>query len=392
MHEAVIDAGSSGTRIYLYEIIPGSYPLIKLVTQQEFAVTPSGKKEDGINNFIDPNQPELINQAGPEVITPLLNSIRPYLDRQKVKAQDVVINLFATAGMRYAERHFGSAAVKRLYNHVRQCIEENGFQAGEIRTSDGNSEEGLWTWINLNDMHRDIFQSSNLPLGVLEVGGSSAQFSFPIEDVENDDHTIHSVSINNRKFNVFSKTYLGLGQDDARKKMRENLGSTKSAVCYPRGFPASKDKGDTLDGYGHLRLDADGNYHFETCFSAYDDVIANIAQHSPLPNLYECTLDFVGIDAVYHALKFWNLQDTPSQLGKFIKFFNHDHLNFDSIHTNEYTQAQSANATYIHALLYGNHGILRKKPEQLVAAIPNKSTDGKLLTWTRGFLLEKHAR
>lgn len=392
MYEAVIDAGSSGTRIFLYEIDPGPYPSIKLVTQQEFSITPSGKKEDGLNNFIDPHDPELLNQACSEVIIPLLNSIYPYLAQQKIAAQDVVINLFATAGMRYAERHFGSAAVKQLYELIHQCILENGFQAGEIRTSDGNREEGLWSWINLNDMHRDIFQSDNPPLGVLEVGGSSAQFSFPVECETVDDQAVHLVSINNRHFQVFSKTYLGLGQDDARKKMRENLGSSSSAVCYPKGFPATSDKGDTLDGFGKLQLKADGNYQFEACFSAYDNIIANISTHSPLPNLHQCSFDFVGIDAIYHALKFWDLQDKPSQLGVFIESFDHDHIHFESIHTNEYTQAQSANATYIHALLYGNNGILRKNPEKLISAIPNKSSDGKLLTWTRGFLLEKHAK
>lgn len=391
LYEAVIDAGSSGTRIYLYQItLRTCYPEVKLVVQKEFSTTPSGKKEDGINNYIHPEQPELVHHVCDEVIEPLLNSLDPYLQDLGVSRADVIVNLFATAGMRYAERHFGSNAVIDLYRCIQDFVAQAGFRVGEIRTADGNSEEGIWTWVNLNDVHRDIFNTGSSPLGVIEVGGSSAQLSFPVDD-DRDDEDVYSIKINEREYRVYCKTYLGLGQDDARKMMRQSLGPLGSNVCFPRGFPSHCDFGDTLDGFGSLQLGCDGSYEFEACFDCYVKLIAEVTKDRPLPNIHAHAVDFVGIDGVFHALKFWNIQDTPTKLIEQIKNRVIDCNEFENIFENEYVQAQSANATYVHALLYGDHGLLRDHPQKMISALPNRTDDGKMLTWTRGFLLLKYA-
>ncbi|MDN3987888.1 hypothetical protein [Zwartia vadi] len=391
LYEAVIDAGSSGTRIYLYQItLDTSYPEVTLLAQNEFSTTPSGNKEDGINNYIHPTQPRLIDDVCGEVIEPLLNSLDPYLQELRIFRNDVVVNLFATAGMRYAERHFGSGAVGDLYRRVKDFVAQSGFKVGEIRTADGNSEEGIWTWVNLNDVHRNIFNSSTSPLGVIEVGGSSAQLSFPVGD-EQLFEDVYPIRINDREYRVFCKTYLGLGQDDARKMMRQSLGPVGSNVCFPKGFPSHCDLGDTLDGFGSLKLECDGGYDFDACIDCYVKLIADVTRDRPLPDIHKYPVEFVGIDGVFHALKFWNIQDNPTKLADQIKNRVIDCSDFENIFENEYVQAQSANATYIHALLFGVNGLLKDNPQKMISALPNSTDEGKTLTWTRGFLLLKYA-
>lgn len=389
--EVVIDAGSSGTRIFLYEVLPGNYPIVNLISEQEYSITPSGKKEDGLNNYVNPKNPELAQEACNEVLKPLLESVRKTLKEKGIECSSVIVNLFATAGMRYTENHFGSTIVNHFYEQLRNFIEDSGFRAGEIRTCNGNHEEGLWTWINLNDTHRDIFRSSNEPLGVVEVGGSSSQLSFPVSDALPDDDITHDVLINGKKFTVYCKTFLGLGQDDARKKMRTKLGPIDSSVCFPSGFPHEKDHGDVLDGVGELKLKQDGGYNYENCWNCYDSILSELSLSDPFPDINHIQFEFVGIDGVYHALKYWNIENNPTALTETVKDKIGNCDEFEDILNNEFVQAQTANATYISALLHGPNGLFSHNPKKIIGALPNKTNKGRLLTWTRGFLLVKYA-
>lgn len=389
-YHAVIDAGSSGTRLFLYEVTAGAYPLVELIAEFENSTMPNGEREDGINNFIDPLRPELANQVVPLIIVPLLKQTKGLLAGLDVKPAGVVIDLFATAGMRYTEQMYGPEVVNDFYRGIALGIAVEGFQAGQVRTCDGEHEEGLWTWINLNDLERDIFRTDSQPLGIVEVGGSSAQFSFPKSDRLIGIGSDRSVLINGRKFGVQCKTYLGLGQDDARKMMRIHL-SDKASVCFPKEFSPDHDIGDVLDGVGHYKLTVPGCYQFEDCDSAYESIIQRVDADNKLPDLSLADIDFVGTDAVYHATNYWKIADDPMQISQMILAHCSDSNKFPGIETNEFVQAQAANATYVRALLFGQRGLFSREPARLIRAVPNKAAGKTRLTWTRGYLLESYA-
>lgn len=244
-----------------------------------------------------------------------------------------------------------------------------------------------WTWINLNDLERDIFRTSNEPLGVLEVGGSSAQITYPNDDLALEGFVTTYVTINNRTFSVNSNTYLGLGQDDARKAMRVNFGNDANC-CFPKGFESNKDIGDTLDGVGHFRLTDNGNYSYSKCNAIYEEIIEKLGTTKRLPDLSKISIEFVATDAVYHATKFWEAHNDPRRLVNLIFENCHKLEAFPGIETNEFTQAQAANATYIQALLYGKDGLFRSNHALLSRALPSKYEGKTRLTWTRGYLMQ----
>ena len=394
---AVIDAGSSGTRLFLYEVERGPYPHVRLIAQIENPIMPNGEKEDGINNFVGSNHSHGAMNVVPLIIIPLLDKIKPLITSYNLTSHDVTVDLFGTAGMRYAEKMFGLDAIDEFYEQIRQGVLGAGFIAGEVRTSDGQREEGVWTWINLNDLERDIFRTENIPLGVVEVGGSSAQLSYPIlnsvKDILNMVNPPSSivVSINGRTHQVYSISYLGLGQDDARKAMRIRLGDS-SSWCFPKGFSAAKDAGDILDGVGHYRLTSDGDYQFDRCNQSYEDLIIQATLENAFPDLGTMGIDFVGTDAIYHATKYWEIEDNPTQLSSMILSKCLDLSMFPGIELNESIQSQAANATYVQALLYGSSGLFKNNPSALVRALPNRVNGAMRLSWTRGFLLQKYAQ
>lgn len=220
IYTAIFDAGSSGTRLSFYSVVPGSSPL-----QTFFAsVTPGNGgypiidkiatfdediagvvDDDGINDFLNGNG--AINPEGegvppgcpgttglgqldvePCVLQPLLtqldqavsdqNTIHPSLNLTK---SQIKVELFATAGMRTEDERNGgghtNAAIAQYYKQMKAYVAQWGYAVGEFKTINGNSEECVWTWVNLNDYYYNSFGGNTTvsptvlaPLGDFEVG------------------------------------------------------------------------------------------------------------------------------------------------------------------------------------------------------------------------------
>lgn len=270
LYTAIFDAGSSGTRLSFYKVIPGygSYPIIDKIGTYDDSL-PGVPDDDGINNFLNgngsidlsgaplpPGCPGTTNlgqlDVEPCVIQPLLtkldqavaalNVINPALN---LKQSDVRVELFATAGMRTEdERNGGSkttAEILEYYEQMKTYVAQWGYGTGEFKTINGNSEEGVWTWVNLNDYYFNSFGGNTTvsqfvqpPVGDFEVGGSSMQIAFPTNTTPSDAANVYLVAINGYTFNVYSKTFLGLGGDDTRKYVKAyNYSSNDGgAACY----------------------------------------------------------------------------------------------------------------------------------------------------------------
>lgn len=257
IYTAVIDAGSSGTRINFYKITnPSGYPQVTLLDNQKF-------DDNGINDFlaskgtINPAAwtarpstglaPGYVatgctmtasttnggpSQVSPCVIQPLLDSMSGAMTTAGVAANQVKVELFATAGMRTMSQFNGGSytdsEIENFYQIMKSYTQNTkGFTVGDFVTSNGNSQEGVWTWVNLNDQYYNAFGGNNTyysgaptTRGDFEVGGSSMQIAFPTTLSPGDANNVYTVSINGYTYNVYSKTYLGLGGDDARKFMR----------------------------------------------------------------------------------------------------------------------------------------------------------------------------
>lgn len=395
IYTMIMDAGSSGTRISFFKVTPGAggYPQIDLLLNQDFddngindylsgagtikpaswadtangSKLPAGYVPAGCGMTVDTKTGGQAD-VGPCVIQPLLDSMADAMKTAGVTASQVKVELFATAGMRTMSQTNGGAyseaQITTFYDTMKNFAKTKGFDVGDFRTSNGNKEEGIWTWTNLNDQYYNAFGGNTTHFagapevrGDFEVGGSSMQIAFPTTTIPvGDANNVYTVSINGRTYNVFSKTYLGLGGDDARKFTRAyGYNSTSDANytgldCFgsaatkanteedsgvtlfnaPTIFPNAKTaagnaKGSVwapvLSNMGAdtpLVLKAAGKYNFKTCSkkfddvtkavmalprnnngtnnegasSSYDDLVAKVAQSSA---------PFVGVDGFYHV-------------------------------------------------------------------------------------------
>lgn len=402
VYTAVIDAGSSGTRIFLYEVAPGPYPVIK-----EIASHKGIAGDDGIDDFLDRLGgagknlgPEAVGEA---VIGPLLDAITPALKERGVKDGDVVVDLLATAGMRSTLKPIGShdpSEVDAFYDGIRRFITAKGFAAGEVRTTDGSAEEGLWTWIDVNNRYRDAFRTDKAPVGVVEVGGSSMQISYPTIAAPDPAQNIYAVSINGRTFSVFDRTYIGLGQDDARKAMRQQTppgdGGTR---CFPTGLQVDQDSGDIIGGE-RVRIARPATFDTAQCLGSYSAILAERFAKLGDPAVGNSTSPFYGIAAVRYAFEeIGAAPQIPSKTGL------SDAITAKCVPegavanfkiAKKYGQRACSSAAYIDALLYGPSGLFRDNPELFKSTVADQvMVDGKLagsISWATGYLLQKYAR
>ena len=249
VYTAIFDAGSSGTRVSFYKVTPGLKAGITPV------VDTKRYRDSGINDFMNnrgtievggkgvPSLPAGCpgttnlgqDQVGPCVLQPLLDYVTANLPTG-VTAADVNVELFATAGMRTEDSKngggFTTATIDAFYTRIKEYVKTTALslnamysKVGDFKTINGNKEEGVWTWINLNDLRYNTFATQGAcgaMIGDFEVGGSSMQVAFPVSNTTtpSDAANVYNVNINGCSVNVYSKSFLGLGGDDARKFMR----------------------------------------------------------------------------------------------------------------------------------------------------------------------------
>jgi hypothetical protein len=474
VYTAIFDAGSSGTRLSFYKVIPGNggYPTItkiKTFNDKLYGVP----NDDGINDFLNgagviklsagetlpPGCPGTSGlgqlDVEPCVIQPLLiqldqeianlNSASPNLNLTKAQ---VKLELFATAGMRTEDRSNGgnntTATILEYYNQMKTYVSQWGYGTGEFKTINGNSEEGVWTWTNLNDYYFNSFggnttvsQTVQAPVGDFEVGGSSMQIAFPTNSSPSDADNVYRVSINGRTFSVFSKTFLGLGGDDARKYVKAFNYSANNggADCYAStatGVTTKETSGIALYPFdqvisgtypfpsnsvviapwylatvAQLGLTGAPSYNFATCAPKFQTIVDQVTslQRNKYGTLSEGAIatmasfktkletsiaPFYGTDNFFFTAN--DLSYAPTT-GFNPTTFKNTLTSYcaGSVAADWFAQSICPNGTFMDTYLFGSSGLFTNSTATFSGVLNPESGGETVLTWTRGYLLLKYA-
>ncbi|RKP44544.1 hypothetical protein [Trinickia fusca] len=187
-YRVVVDAGSSSSRALIYKIEGRTITLAGNPDSM-----PTGTELSG----------DVDGSAG--VVKKLLGDVNLWLQRNvRVSPNDVTVDVLATAGMRKVNDS------GNVYAAVLKQIQESPYNVGEARTISG-AEEGLYAWIAVNDKE-GRFAPHAKTRGIVEVGGASAQVAFEVERNADD---VESVTIDGKPHKVYSRSFLGLGANDA---------------------------------------------------------------------------------------------------------------------------------------------------------------------------------
>ena len=215
---AIVDAGSSGSRLYVY--------VQDKMDQSQWRVLFQNKVVPGLSSISVDAVPQYFNQ---------LMSIKPSLP--------MPIDVFATAGMRLLPE----IEQAKRYQAVHEWFDLHGeWSLRSARTISGQ-EEAAFAWISVhNELAHQNPSNQSLP-AVVEIGGASAQISVPISEKEAKsfaEKDIYKLKLNKKTIYLWSKSYLGLGINEVEKKFKDNQ------QCFSIGYPLS----NGTVGQGDIKL------------------------------------------------------------------------------------------------------------------------------------------
>ena len=345
-YKIYIDAGSSGSRIHLfqYETVNNGMPVITEIFSEDV--------KPGVSSFI--NTPQ---NAGAS-LKKLFDDVSNQLQSLNVSSP-VPVNLFATAGMRLFPIDQQGPVYANIVNYIKTNY--SLITPGDIETIPGKME-GLYGWLDVNYLAGN-FQNHKPTLGTLDMGGASTQIVFETNDNTKPDDEI-SVNINGDAHHVWSKSFLGLGQDQARA----NMGNLENdAVCYPDNYPMTEAQV--------------GHFNFSSCQADYTHVMNHL---DVLPVTGQ---SFIAFSGAYYAYSFFEVDKTPDQATVESKIQNVCSLNWDDLQKKyptvpaAYLAAYCANGTYIDDLFYNQYHV---QGAQLNVAT---QVNGKDIDWPLGAVL-----
>lgn len=229
----LIDAGSTGSRLHVYEwprrvfsTIPP--PISHPVTSERW----TKRRSPGISSLVDDPQ------KAAESLMPLINHATKILKHYKSRWKTFPIWVKATAGMRTIPH----APRRRIIEAIRSLLrsDRNPFffvEADAARVISGEEEAGYaWTGINfaLGHLLEDGTGSGTArptrAVGIVEMGGASSQMSFihPGHDIiEN----LFKVQVGGLKhWNIYARSFLHYGAYAARQRIWDELASKEG--CF----------------------------------------------------------------------------------------------------------------------------------------------------------------
>ena len=200
---AIIDAGSSGSRLFVYDINTTGLEKVKLLypISKEQKKKSKGRPLSSIANHPDSVQVFLQNMT------------------QNYKCDSIDLYILATAGMRLKPKEQADA----IYDKLEKLPNTNGYYVKGAMTITGQYE-GLYGWLAANfengkldfkkEAARPTLKYAGQPYGILEIGGASMQIAFTCLTNSHDCLTRPGIG------HIYTKSYLGGGVDQIYKNTK----------------------------------------------------------------------------------------------------------------------------------------------------------------------------
>lgn len=240
----MIDAGSSGSRIYVFTWKDNPLGLPNVIEVGNFKVSP------GISKVPLANIPNYM-------VTLLAWAKNESRIPESVWA-DTPVYFKATAGMRL----LSPADQNSILVLVRTSLADSGFyfRSSQARVISGQ-EEGVFGWISVNFL-QGYFTEAAYPqsTGALDLGGASAQITFVPAKPPIENH--FPIRVNSKMYQLYTYSFLGWGNDQARAKKNDYLIDSLSDVdpCLETGLNQSITK-----TVGNVVRNVSGAFDYDAC-------------------------------------------------------------------------------------------------------------------------------
>ncbi|KAF8465679.1 nucleoside phosphatase family-domain-containing protein [Kalaharituber pfeilii] len=250
---AILDAGSSGTRIFLYiwhrRLSREGKP--RLPAREEIEL-PFGwdprlaRTKPGVSALVTKKSPGRVK----EYLASLFEYVAPFLKKNGMRISSTPLFMLATGGMRdLQQRSYGDYNI--LVQEIKDYLKTTGYDCPVYETI-GGEDEGLYGWIAANfNAQRFQKESQSGTRGFMEMGGQTAQIAFvpTAKAREHYEGPLRHMKIGLHSYQVFSRTWPILGADAMWRRHLERLQQRSNMVmlydpCLPKGYSMQVETGD----------------------------------------------------------------------------------------------------------------------------------------------------
>ena len=312
----VIDAGSSGCRahVYSYTIAPGGgLPTVVLPDKKL-------KKSPGLSTFA----------KNPQDAGASLAALVAFAEQHVSAPQrpETPIRLAATAGLRLLPQATAEAILESCYKFLK---ENSTFLVRRDRISIlSGRDEGAYGWLSINFLLNRLdgmSKASEGTVGSIEMGGASSQVTVRLTGTATaDPSTTHQVDLAGRTYTLYTHSYLGFGQEQARSRYNMLLkGKDVEDPCFNQGYAVGPREASSADlrsdqYAGRPAGDLHGTGNFSACTAAIDQLFAEV---NPALRLEaKCAIPPCAFGGV-HQPRFWTRTgQKASSLVLFENFFH----------------------------------------------------------------------
>lgn len=205
---AIVDAGSSGSRLHIYTYDEDAkHAPIHITEQWSKKIRP-----------------------GFALVEARSNEVANYLNQlfSNAPVNNLPVYFYATGGMRMLPQ----PKQQQLYGLLNNWFSnQTQWRLIKAKTITG-TEEGLYGWAavnyqlgRLNDTQKDL-------VGIMDMGGASVQIAFPLpESLPINTSDVISFEQYGRRFNIFVHSFLGLGQAEVEHQFLD------APQCFANNYP-----------------------------------------------------------------------------------------------------------------------------------------------------------
>lgn len=372
----IADIGSTGTRLHAYNIQkPANVPKNAIPFITEIAIAKNGDKRavaDYYNNVKDLNGH----------IEPLYKDISSQLDKLNIDTKEVPIYLYATAGMRLQDQKHQN----QIYQEVIKIIANLGHNKNIIQAKTITGElEGIFDWLSVNYKLKTI-QNNETTVAALDMGGASTQVAieYPAKyKINNKIQNLYKIKFANKEYNIFSKSILGYGLTQTKKKISDydnKQAITHCSLRYGESSPPTQPQNQ--DHYSHelgndlneaisIRQNHAQNdmkdFNFNNCSKFIQTYLKSKKEHLGITKIIKKSIEnnmkFIAASGYYYKFKLFNSK-LPEDLIKSIPDSCHSHRaefikKFPNLSEQELNEA-CFDATYLKILLNNAYNIPEK--------------------------------
>ena len=376
-YSIVIDAGSSGCRLNIYKFLIND-DILQVSEVQQVQASPH-KVKPGLSTLAD-------NPSGVDsYIQPLLDAAKEAIPEDKHSSTPIILG--ATAGMRLLSEEDADAVmneVRSVFSDKDRCPFKFKPQFAQIITGEW---EGIYGWITVNFLE-NVFATKDKvnTYGILDVGGASHQNSFKIR--KNQHHV--TLNLGGKVYNIFSRTYLGYGLEEALEKFKnflvegkdcsESQGCEVKSPCHFRGYEEKKN----ISGVDWKFV---GTAQVKKCRSKIKEIYfcKNDSSKCPFHDQPQLKGNFFGMSNMYYVPNGIGMLESTDRvsarrLGKATKSFCKK--SYDEVKDDPYAKRNCFGGNYMYELLRDGYNLSANKQIRVYTSL-----NGFDLGWTLGTAL-----